>query len=239
MGERLPLWVRTRCGLERRGLVVLVVVLVLGVGLAAHHFWEARPQPVRVPQSVGPAPPERGGGDPRPGTGAEGTAGAGTAPDPRPGAAGADGRRVVVDVGGEVRRPGVLRLPFGARVTDALRAAGVRPGTDLTGLNQARVLVDGEQVVVGAPRPEPGGEPDGNAPVPSGPVAPGQAPGPVSLGSATVEQLDALPGVGPVLAQRILDHRAAQGGFRTVEQLRDVTGIGERRFADLKDLVRP
>ncbi|MGW1146649.1 helix-hairpin-helix domain-containing protein [Streptomyces sp. NPDC002454] len=215
--ERLPLWLRTRCALEWRGLVALTAVLVLAVGLAVHHFRDGRPQPVRVPEAVGPAPPER------------------TAPAA---SATPHGRRVVVDVGGEVRRPGVLRLPVGARVADALRAAGgVRPGADLTGLNRARVLVDGEQVVVGAP---PTGPPPGAAgttmPGGSGPTAP---TGPVPLSTATAEQLDALPGVGPVLARRIIDHREAHGAFRSVEQLREVTGIGERRYADLKDLVQP
>lgn len=106
----------------------------------------------------------------------------------------------------------------------------MRPGTDTTGLNRARVLVDGEQVLVGAPAqpPEVAG---------GGGGGPGR--GPLSLGSATVEQLDGLPGVGPVLAQHIVDFRTARGGFRSVEELRQVNGIGERRFADLRTLVRP
>lgn len=104
----------------------------------------------------------------------------------------------------------------------------MRPGTDTTGLNRARVLVDGEQVAVGAPA----------QPAPGGP-GPGGGAGPLSLGTATVEQLDGLPGVGPVLAQHIVEFRAARGGFRSVEELRQVDGIGERRFADLRKLVRP
>ncbi len=144
--------------------------------------------------------------------------------------------RIVVDVSGKVRDPGVRRLPAGSRVEDALAAAGgVRPGTDTTGLNRARVLVDGEQVVVGAPaQPPPAAGPGGGAG-----SGPGPGPGPLSLGSATVAQLDGLPGVGPVLAQHIVDFRTARGGFRSVEELRQVDGIGERRFADLRRLVRP
>lgn len=139
---------------------------------------------------------------------------------------------------GKVRRPGIHRLPSGARVTDALEAAGgVRPGVDLDGLNRARVLVDGEQILVGAPpgTVAPGGAGGGGA----GPTATGPATGPVSLSGATADQLETLPGVGPVLAQHIVDYRTQHGGFRSVDELHEVTGIGDRRFADLQPLVRP
>jgi len=108
----------------------------------------------------------------------------------------------------------------------------VLPGTDLSMLNLARRLVDGELLAVGV-SPPPG------AAVP-GPAAgaPGAAPGgPLNLNAATLAELDALPGVGPVLAQRILDYRTKHGGFRTVEELRKVEGLGEARYAQLKDLV--
>ncbi|MEU9302104.1 ComEA family DNA-binding protein [Streptomyces sp. NPDC048269] len=200
------------------------VVLVLAVGFAGQQYWSARPREVTAPALVSP------GAVP-----ATATAPA-TAPAPAPAPAGGSGggaARIVVDIGGKVRDPGVRRLPAGSRVEDALAAAGgVRPGTDTTGLNRARVLVDGEQVLVGAPAPPP---PGGGA---SGPGQ-GPGPGPLSLGSATVEQLDGLPGVGPVLAQHIVDFRTARGGFRSVEELRQVNGIGERRFADLRTRVRP
>ncbi|MFF5704308.1 helix-hairpin-helix domain-containing protein [Streptomyces sp. NPDC012794] len=209
--ERLPVWVQARCGVEPRTVAAVVVVLAAAVGFAAQQYWSGRPQPVTAPAVIGPAP-------------AASAAAAGAAP------AGA-GARIVVDVSGKVRDPGVRRLPSGSRVEDALAAAGgVRPGTDTTGLNRARVLVDGEQVLVGvAPQPPPSG----------GPGAGGAAgAGPLSLGSATVEQLDGLPGVGPVLARNIVDFRTARGGFRAVEDLRQVNGIGERRFAELRRLVR-
>ena len=121
---------------------------------------------------------------------------------------------------------------------DALRAAGgVRPGTNTDGLNRARLLVDGEQIVVGGPAPAPGAGPAGPpGPAAGGPAAPGT---PISLSTATVDQLDALPGVGPVLAQHIVDYRSQHGGFRSVDELREVNGIGQRRFADLRKLVRP
>ncbi len=150
-----------------------------------------------------------------------------------------------MDVGGKVRKPGVHSLPAGSRVADALRAAGgVRPGTKTDGLNRARFLVDGEQVIVGASLPPGAGTTaGGSAGSPGSPGsagAGGAAPAaPVSLNTATADQLETLPGVGPVLAQHIIDYRTQHGGFRSVDELREVNGIGERRFADLRDLVRP
>ncbi|MFD6722079.1 helix-hairpin-helix domain-containing protein [Streptomyces sp. NPDC060131] len=217
--ERLPLWVQLRCGLEPRTLAALAVVLVVGVILAGHHFWSGRPGMVRAPENVGAAAvvPEAS-----PGT------------LPAPASSPSASARVVVDVSGKVRRPGVLRLAAGSRVADALRAAGgAKPGADLTGLNRARVLMDGEQVLVGGPAPPASGV---GAAAGSGS---GAAVGPVSLNAATPEQLDTLPGVGPVLAQHIIDYRGRHGGFRSVDELREVNGIGERRFADLQSLVRP
>lgn len=216
--ERLPLWFQARCGVEPRAVGAVAVVLVAAVGFAAQQYWSARPRAVTAPAVVAPGVVPA----------AAAAAASAGAPAPVVGAV-----RIVVDVSGKVRDPGVLRLPAGSRVEDALAAAGgVRPGTDITGLNRARVLVDGEQVLVGAPAPPPGG---------GGGQGPGRGPGagPLSLGSATVDQLDGLPGVGPVLAQHIVDFRTARGGFRTVEDLRQVNGIGERRFADLRPLVRP
>lgn len=139
---------------------------------------------------------------------------------------------VVVAVAGKVRRPGLVRLPAGARVADALDAAGgALPGTDVALLNLARKVSDGELILVGvtAPPGQPGGAP--------GAGAPGAAGGKVNLNTATLAQLDALPGVGPVLAQRILDHREQHGGFRSVGDLRQVNGIGDARYEDLKGLV--
>ncbi|MFJ6928064.1 helix-hairpin-helix domain-containing protein [Streptomyces nigra] len=231
--ERLPVWVQARCGLERRSVIALVAVLALAAALAVQHFWAGRVQPVRAPDVVRAVASH--------GDGARGGAAEpGAMTSAGPGAAGAPGAEIVVDVGGKVSEPGVHRLPAGSRVADALRAAGgVRPGTDTDGLNQARFLVDGEQVIVGAP---PGAA--GPAPAPAagtgGVSGLGGTPtAPVSLNTATLEQLDTLPGVGPVLAQHIIDHRTRHGGFRSVDELRDVNGIGDRRFADLRNLVRP
>lgn len=228
--ERTPLWVQTRCGLEPRALAALTVVLLVAAGLAGGYFWTGRPEPVRAPEivravPVAAAPATRQGPGPEPGREQ------GPGPDQGPGAV-AGAPKVVVDVGGKVRRPGVLTLPAGSRVADALRAAGgAKPGADLTGINRARVLMDGEQVLVGLPGTVVGGSASGGGT--DGPRTP------LSLNVATVEQLDTLPGVGPVLAQHIVDHRAERGGFRSVAELREVNGIGERRFADLEPLVRP
>ncbi|GAA4187661.1 ComEA family DNA-binding protein [Microbispora amethystogenes] len=142
--------------------------------------------------------------------------------------------RVVVYVTGKVRRPGVFVLPPGARVADAIEAAGgVRKGASPGGVNLARHVVDGEQITVGSPAQS--AEAAGPDAPPGGAGTPGGAV--VNLNTATAAQLDALPGVGGVIAQRIVDYRDARGGFQSVDQLKDVPGIGERKFAELRDKV--
>ncbi|MFC7982138.1 helix-hairpin-helix domain-containing protein [Streptomyces sp. NPDC057336] len=226
--ERMPVWLQTRCGMERRSAVALTVLLVVAAVFAVQHFWTGRTQQVSAPEMVREAA-AYGAGEK-----SEATDGR-TATDPPTGTAPATaGAEIVVDVGGKVREPGVHRLPAGSRVEDALRAAGgVRPGTKTDGLNRARFLMDGEQVLVGAPAQPAGAGPNGAAVGPAAPAAP------VSLSTATADQLDTLPGVGPVLAQHIIDYRTRNGGFRSVDELREVNGIGDRRFADLRNLVRP
>ncbi|WP_449351337.1 helix-hairpin-helix domain-containing protein [Streptomyces shaanxiensis] len=235
--ERLPVWLQARCGLERRNVVALSVLLVVAAVFAVQHFWTGRTQSVQAPEVVRAAAPfgQSGAGqdDGPPGE---------TQPTVSGGDSNTAGAEIVVDVSGKVREPGVHRLPAGSRVADALKAAGgVRPGTDTDALNRARFLVDGEQVVVGGPVPAPGtvGGPVNGVPDPVGGGGPAGAAAPVSLNTATVDQLDTLPGVGPVLAQHILDYRTQHGGFRSVDELREVNGIGDRRFADLRNLVRP
>ena len=143
-------------------------------------------------------------------------------------------RVVIVHVVGDVRRPGVVQLPLGARVADAIRrAGGLKPGTDTPAVNLARVLTDGEQIVVG--ESVPGAAVTGDS---SAPAATASSTSPLDLNSATIEQLDTLPGVGPVLAARILEWRTAHGRFASVDELREVSGVGERRFAELSPLVR-
>lgn len=147
-------------------------------------------------------------------------------------AAKGQGGTVVVDVAGKVRRPGVFTLPAGSRVIDAIgRAGGARAKVDLSGLNLARVLADGEQVLVGQ---EPAhGVAAGAASAPGAPSAGGL----VSLNTASLEQLDGLPGVGPVTAQKILTWRQQHGSFASVDELLEIDGIGEKTLADLAPMV--
>jgi competence protein ComEA len=134
---------------------------------------------------------------------------------------------LVVAVSGQVHRPGLVRLPVGSRVADALQAAGgVLPGVDLSSLNLARKLTDGELIAVGVPGVSGAAGADTGAPA-----------GKVNLNTATLAQLDTLPGVGPVLGQRIIDFRTKHGGFRSVNDLRQVDGVGDETFGRLKDLV--
>ncbi|MFJ7332393.1 helix-hairpin-helix domain-containing protein [Streptomyces sp. NPDC101110] len=250
--ERMPLWLQTRCGLERRSVLALTAVLVVAAVFAVQHFWTGRTQSVKPPEVVRAAVPygERQESGPVGEQRNRGAAGASAGASSGPVRTGAGAGEIVVDVGGKVRDPGIHRLPPGSRVADALHAAGgVKPGTNTDGLNRARFLVDGEQVIVGAPAPA--GGPGAGGTAPGGPAgAAGSAAGaaaggaaapaaPISLNTATADQLDTLPGVGPVLAQHIIDYRTRQGGFRSVDELREVNGIGDRRFADLRALVRP
>ncbi|HEV8205614.1 MAG TPA: helix-hairpin-helix domain-containing protein [Acidimicrobiia bacterium] len=144
------------------------------------------------------------------------------------------GERATVHVAGAVAKPGVYDLDAGARVIDAIEAAGGgAPDADLNRLNLAAKIADGQRVLV---------QRVGEA-APAGSASPGGAAGSadpsalVSLNGATQAELEALPGIGPTLAEAIITERERRGGFRSVNELRDVRGIGEKRFADLKDKV--
>lgn len=160
---------------------------------------------------------------------------------PPTGDAGATARLLVIHVVGDVADPGVVRVPEGSRVVDVIAAAGgALASADLERINLARVVVDGEQVHVPAP-----GEqllPNTNGSGGGGAVGQGSgtgpiAAGPVNLNTADLAQLDTLPGVGPVLAQRILDWRSAHGRFSSVDELGEVSGIGEKLLAQLTPKV--
>ncbi|MGZ4735694.1 MAG: helix-hairpin-helix domain-containing protein [Acidimicrobiia bacterium] len=142
---------------------------------------------------------------------------------------------LVVQVAGAVAHPGVVRVRAGSRVVDAVQAAGGGlPGADLDRLNLASKVVDGQRIavgLVGAPAPIESGS--------GGSTGTGDAiaPGPVNLNTATAAELEELPGIGPSLAAAIIKERDKRGGFKSVGELQDVRGIGELRYADIKDLV--
>lgn len=152
------------------------------------------------------------------------------------GARGPSATSLVVDVAGKVRHPGVYRLVAGARVVNALSAAGgALPGVSTVSLNLAEPLRDGQQILVGVAGAV--GSGGGVDPPGTEPSSSGSAGGLIDLNAATLEQLQTLPGVGPVLAQHILDWRTQHGRFTSVDQLNDVSGIGEVKFAGLRPLV--
>ncbi|MBF6576490.1 helix-hairpin-helix domain-containing protein [Nocardia farcinica] len=229
----------------RRGAVTLVLVGVLAVLVTAFVLTRAQPVTHPVPPLASvrttTAPP----GVPVSGAARTQAAAPGSVPVPEtPPATG----ELVVSVVGLVHRGGLVRLPAGARVADAIAAAGgPRDGADLTGLNLAQRVQDGDQILVGAAAPTGDGPRLGSATISAGgaggaagtttgaPV-PGTA-GKIDLNTATEAQLDALPGVGPVTARAILAWRTANGRFTAVDQLAEVDGIGPARLARLRELV--
>lgn len=184
----------------RRGVRALAAVALVAVALAGFFAWRARPRvdPVGAQPSVASSSAEP------------------AAP-------------LVVAVSGRVQHPGLVRLPAGARVADAIDAAGgALPDTDLSSVNLARKLADGELIAIGVPQP-------------AGAVGPGASGGagngPLNLNTATEAQFEALPGIGPVLAQHIVEYRTKHGQFRSVDELKQVDGLGAARFTQLKPLV--
>ena len=200
-------------------LTTVIVVLLVGVAWTAYSLLQVRSTPVADAAPRVQSSPSASGASPAP---------AGTA-----------GPQVLVHVIGAVNHPGVVTLPNGARVADAIAAAGGLAAKASVGeLNLAQVIADGTQLKIGSTR-HPGawirdasGASGGSAEAPSG------GGGKVSLNKATLQQLDALPGIGPVTAQKILDWRKAHGRFTAVTELQEVDGIGPKTYADLADRVQ-
>jgi competence protein ComEA len=214
LADRMPDTMRGRVRLTSAQLTL--VALVVAAGLALATWWTVRSGSTGEPvPAAAPAPSVVPGLE---------TPGASLTPTAGPAAT-----TVVVDVIGAVRRPGIVVLDTGSRVVDAIEAAGgARKGVDLSTLNQARLLVDGEQIAVGVPM----------APGVAASAAPSAtATTLVNLNTATEAQLEELPGVGPVTAQAIIDWRTSNGGFTSVEELLEVDGIGAATLADLAPYV--
>jgi competence protein ComEA len=243
-GPRAPEWLtdqatpaRSRLAPGRRGVVALAAVALLAAVIGVVFAWRDRP----VAQAVEPVTAVS--------TDSQGQSGDGPTPAPAPPApadpaATPPPAALVVSVVGLVRTAGLVHLPAGARIADALAAAGgARDGADLLGLNMAQRLNDGDQILVGlAPRE---GEPlaVGSATIGAGPAAGAArppdpaAPGRVNLNTASEAELDGLPGVGPVTAAAIAAWRQANGRFTDIEQLGEVDGIGPARLEKLRALV--
>ncbi len=223
----------TRLNPGRRGAAALVVVGVVAAGVAAVSVWRDRPTAQAVPPlpAVEVREQDTGAVDPS------------APPTPRAVPAEPD-TQLVVSVVGLVNQAGLVRLPAGSRIADALAAAGgPRPGADVLGLNMAEKVDDGDQILVGVVPPDGGPTTVGSARVgsgtgvPGGAGAPAKAAGKVDLNTAAEADLDALPGVGPVTAAAIVAWRQTNGKFTDVEQLGEVDGIGPARLAKLRDLV--
>jgi competence protein ComEA len=193
---------------ELAGLAAVAVLIVTGAG-----FWYVRslPRPVTIQTSGNGSGPA--------------AAPAFASPSPSP-------ALIVVDVAGWVRRPGVYEFHEGDRVIDAIRrAGGGKPHADLTSINLAALLADGQQIVVWRV----GAAHGGGAPSRSGSNQGAQAI--INLNTASLDELETLPGIGPALGQRIIDYREQHGPFRSVDDLLNVSGIGETRLADLRPKV--
>lgn len=241
---RVPSSVRDgRVGVAGRAVRGVLVVVLVALTMLGTRAWMARQAAEPTPATSASARTGAKGEEAVATEGDRAPFATATGADPGSGAAPATAsQQVTVHVVGQVRRPGVVTLGAGARVGDAVdKAGGTSRSADLSGLNLARLLVDGEQIVVPKPGESPPpaaaagpGAPAAPAPGAGGP--PAQA-GSVNINTADQATLETLPGVGPVLAQAIIDWRTQNGRFTTIEELNEVSGIGEKVFAKLASKV--
>lgn len=186
---------------QKRGLLI---IFALSVGIAGFYFFNSRPsmQPALVQDLNAGAIQEKVIENPV---------------------------NLIINVAGKVNNPGVYQLPQGSRVIDAIKAAGnQRKGVDISDINLARLLVDGEQILVGSAKPSAG----------KNSVKKITSDNPLDLNRATIAQLDTLPGIGPVTAQRIIDYRTKVGRINSVEELKKISGLGGAKFEEIKSLLR-
>jgi competence protein ComEA len=233
--DALPLRVRGRAGIASQHLTVLALLIAAVVALAAWWVLRSEPQPVEPP-TLSSRPMSGIGITPSPGMASpfDVTAStAGAVPSAGDTASPASGR-LVVDVAGKVRHPGIVELPAGSRLIDAIRAAGgARHHDELDSINLARLLVDGLPSRVGVAPVSPSDHFLGD----TYSTATGLPSTPINLNTATEPELESLPGVGPVTAAAILEWRAEHGAYTSVDELLEIDGIGDATLADLAPLV--
>ena len=182
----------------------LILVFILTVGIAGFYFLNSRPsmQPALAPDLTQGMVQEKFSESPV---------------------------DLIINVAGKVNNPGVYQLPQGSRVIDAIKAAGnQRNGVDISDINLARILVDGEQILVGSPKPSSGKAATKKITIDN----------PLDINRATIRQLDTLPGIGPVTAQRIIDYRTKVGRINSVDELKKISGLGGAKFEEIKSLLR-
>ena len=186
---------------QKRGLII---IFALTVGIAGFYFFNSRPsmQPALVPDLNSGMVQEKVLETPV---------------------------DLIINVAGKVNNPGVYQLPQGSRVIDAIKAAGnQRKGVDISDINLARLLVDGEQILVGSAKPSTG----------KTSVKKITTDNPLDINRATIAQLDTLPGIGPITAQRIIDYRIKVGRINSVDELKKISGLGGAKFEEIKSLLR-
>ncbi len=234
-GSGVPETLRGRVGLGPAHVAVVAVLVAVGALVTAVLVVRSDPEPPQVADVSAEPVASVQSSDPLVDLPAPAAPGSSADADPAHDAAAGAATTVTVDVAGRVRRPGIAVLDPGSRVVDALEAAGgARPGVDLSSLNLARPLVDGEQILVGE---QAAALPPGAA-VPPAAAVPGSAPTTlVDLNTATPDELDTLPEVGPVTAAAIIAWRDEHGGFSAVEELIEVDGIGDATLARIAPYV--